>query len=121
VNIGWAIPCRYVEVHDNLATIVGAGIDTFWFEELPSTVGLDQEYATANRIKDPNGGTVHEATGTFALQADSAKPEFLAGVTLPVALQFEVSEEGTYAIEFEFGDAWASLPMHVVVGNPSGA
>jgi hypothetical protein len=82
---------------------------------------LDQEYATANRIKDPNGGTVHEATGTFALQADSAKPEFLAGVTLPVALQFEVSEEGTYAIEFEFGDAWASLPMHVVVGNPSGA
>jgi hypothetical protein len=28
LNIDWVIPCRYVEVHDNLGTIVGASIDT---------------------------------------------------------------------------------------------
>ena len=38
MNVDWVIPCRYVEVHDNLGTIVGAGIDTYWIPELPTTM-----------------------------------------------------------------------------------
>jgi hypothetical protein len=123
-------------VHDNLATIVGAGIDTFWFAELPAPlqlmlairlVGLaeeftpDQQHPTATRIKDPRGETLSEMAGTFAIGAQSARPEFLAGITLPAALQFEVAEEGSYAIECEFGGASKSLPLHVVQGLPPGA
>ena len=35
MKIDAVIPCRYVEVNDNLATIVGAGTDTFWISEEP--------------------------------------------------------------------------------------
>ena len=31
MNVDWVIPCRYVEVHDNLGSMIGAGIDTFWY------------------------------------------------------------------------------------------
>ena len=40
MNVDWVIPCRYVEVHDNLGTLVGAGIDTFWVPELPAPLQL---------------------------------------------------------------------------------
>lgn len=134
MNIAWAIPCRYVEVHDNLATIIGAGIDTVWIEELPAMVGCmvavrlvgmpdeftpDQKRPTSTRIKSPSGATISEVQGSFALGIESARPEYLVGATLPVAIQFPVTEEGTYAVEFEFGDVWESLPIHVVLGQPS--
>ena len=38
MNIDWVIPCRFVEVHDNLATIIGAGIDTVWVPGVPHPV-----------------------------------------------------------------------------------
>lgn len=133
MNIGWVIPCRYVEIHDNLATIVGAGIDTLWVQEIPSQIQLwlairltalaeefteDQQHATVTRIKDPSGNVVSEMKGEFSVGAESAKPDYLVGVTLPALVQIEVSEEGTYALELEFDDAWTSLPVHVVHGQP---
>lgn len=133
MNIDWAIPCRFVEVHDNLATIVGAGIDTFWVQEIPSQIQLwlairltalpeefteDQQHATATRIKDPSGNMVSEMKGKFSIGAESARADYLAGVTIPALVQLEVTEEGTYALELEFGDAWTSLPVHVVHGTP---
>ena len=47
MNVDWVIPCRYVEVHDNLGTLVGAGIDTFWVPELRPP---------AARLRDPPDG-----------------------------------------------------------------
>lgn len=133
MNIGWIIPCRYVEVHDNLATIVGGGVDTYWFQEFPAQIHLmfairllgmaeefteDQNHPTVTRIKDPNGNMLSEMKGEFAIGANVARPDYLAGVTVPIAMGFEVAEEGTYAVEFEFGDAWQSLPIHVSLGQP---
>ena len=135
MNIDWLISCRFVEVHDNLGTIVGAGIDTFWLRELPGAiqimlairlVGLPEEFTSeqrhpmATRIKAPNGDTLSEAKGEFAVEAEGARPGYLAGVTIPTAVRFDVRDEGTYAIECEFGDAWKSLPIHVVHGLPPG-
>jgi hypothetical protein len=72
VNIDWVIPCRYAEIHDNLATIVGGGIDTFWVAELPTPIqlvlvmrllamaeeiGPDQKHTVVNRVRDPKGRT----------------------------------------------------------------
>ena len=88
---------------------------------LPEEFTPDQERPIANRIKDPHGNTLEEATGTFALDVDSARPDFLAGATLATGVRFTAPEEGTYALEFEFGEAWASLPIHVIQGPPPGS
>jgi len=80
----------------------------------------DQKHATATRIKDPHGETVNEMGGNFAIGAESARPDYLTGVTLPMVVRFDVAEEGTYAVECEFGGAEKSLPIHVVHGLPPG-
>jgi hypothetical protein len=133
LNIEWLIPCRFVEVHDNVATIVGAGIDTHWLPGLPGqvqvtlairVVGLQEEFdesithTTAARIRNPGGDTINEISGSFQIGATSARPEFLVGVTLPAVLTFDVDTEGTYTIEFEVDDATRAIPVHVVRGTP---
>jgi hypothetical protein len=135
MNIDWVIPCRYVEVHDNLGTIIGAGIDTFWLPNLPAqlrvllairllamTEELDPaiQHPIRNVIRDPNGELVTEQSGTFAIGAQSARPEWLAGIIVPTAVVFQVNDEGTYTIEFGIDDASESLPIHVVHGLPPG-
>ena len=136
MNIDWAIPCRYVEVHDNLGTIIGAGIDTFWFADLPAQlqvalavrlVGLpdeftlDQQHTARNVVRDPSGEVVTEVGGEFTMEAESARADWLASVIAHVVVQFEVSEEGTYTIELNVDDASSSLPIHVVHGQVPGS
>ena len=129
MNIAWMIPCRFVEVHDNLATIVGAGIDTVTVPSLPAPVqvmlgikltGLADEFdesvkhSFTNRVRDPNGEVVGEQTGEMAIGVQSTQTEWLVGVTLPFVVQFDVSEAGTYTIEFIVGGAEAQIPFHIV-------
>ena len=136
MNIDWVIPCRFVEVHDNLATIVGAGIDTFWMPELPALVqvmlavrllGMVDEFdpevkhTLKSQIRDPLGNVLTETSGGMAIGGQSARPEWLAGITLPLLVVFDVADEGTYTIEFSVDDASKSLPIHVVEGLPPGA
>jgi hypothetical protein len=133
VNIAWVIPCRFVEVHDNLATIVGGGIDTLWVPELPAPLQIvlcvrltgtpeelteDQQHKAVNRVRDPQGNVVSEISGEFAIGVESARPDWLVGISLPTAIQFEATEEGTYTIDHLVDDAEYSIPMHVAVGQP---
>lgn len=134
MNIDWVIPCRYVEVHDNLGTIVGAGIDTFWLVELPAPLQVvlavrllamaeelgDVEHTATNRVRDPRGEEVSEVGGTFKVGGESARPEWLTGIIVTTVIQFEVTEEGTYTIEHEVDEATSSLPIHIVHGLPPG-
>jgi hypothetical protein len=133
LNIEWVIPCRYVEVHDNLGTIVGAGIDTYWVMELPAPIQVmlairllamaeelkhDQQHTTKNRVLDPHGELLGEGGGEFSMTGESARPDWLAGLIVPAVVQFQASEEGTYTIEVDVDQASASLPIHVVQGRP---
>jgi Family of unknown function (DUF6941) len=135
VNIDWVIPCRFVEVHDNLATIVGAGIDTFWVPELPAPIQVflairllatpeeleaGDPHAIASLIRDPRGDLLSEARGEIRIDATAARPDWLVGMTIPGVMLIEATEEGTYTIEQEIDDASASLPIHVVLGLPPG-
>ena len=137
MNIEWVIPCRYVDVHDNLGTIVGAGIDTYWLPDLPSPVqvlvavrltgmvdelGADNKHTLVNFVKDPGGVVIGDGKSEFAAEVQSARPEFLAGLLIPLGIQFEAAEEGSYAIEFVLDDGGmsTSLPVHVVHGLPPG-
>ena len=136
MNIAWIIPCRYVEVHDNLGTIIGAGIDTFWMSDLPAPVQIflairlvglphefdeDVKHAVTNRVRGPNGDVLTELRGEIAVAAESARPDWVAGVILPAVAQFEAVVEGTYMIEFDVAGVTSALPIHVVHGLPPGA
>jgi hypothetical protein len=135
MNIDWVIPCRYVEVHDNLGTIIGAGIDTFWCMELPTTIQvvlavrllalddeLDEEVAhqALNRVRDPNGELVSEVGGEFRIGGDAIHKDWLQGIMVSSLVQIEVTEEGTYMIEHEVDGTSKSLPIHIVLGPPPG-
>ncbi len=133
MNIDWAIPCRYVEVNDNLGTIIGAGVDTTWVLELPAPLvvvvairllamaeeldGGDEHTAT-NRVRDPHGDVISELSFPFGFSGESAKPEWLTGIMVSSVVQFEATEEGTYTIEHEVDASAKEFPMHVVLGQP---
>jgi hypothetical protein len=136
MNLDWVIPCRYVEVHDNLGTIIGAGIDTYWVRELPVTINVvlavrllamaeelseDVPHTGVNRVSDPHGDVVSEVGGEFRMGggADSNQ-DWLSGIMVSSIVQVEVTEEGTYTLEHEVDGSTVSLPIHVVHGPPPG-
>jgi hypothetical protein len=135
LNIEWIIPCRFVEVHDNLGTIIGAGIDTFWVPELPAPIQVilairllamadeldpDQKHTVTNRVRGPDGEVMNEGIAEFSVGAESPSKEWLTGIILPLVVQFQASEEGTYTIEFIVDDAPpGSQPIHVARGLPA--
>lgn len=133
MNIEWIIPCRYLEVHDNLATIIGGGIDTLWFPGLPAQaqvllavrllatpeeVSSAEPHAVYSRIRHPGGETLHEASGEVVIGGEPVRPDWLIGMTVPMAVQFEATEEGPYAIEVGVDDAESTVPIHIVLGEP---
>lgn len=137
MNIEWVIPCRFVEVHDNLATIVGGGIDTFWLTTEPRIVQVmftirvtalhdeldgDARFSMMSRVRAPGDDIVFDLSGEFGFEvhSDPAQPDFLAGIVLPAVVQFAAETEGTYTVTHRFGDSEHSLPLHVVHGFPPG-
>jgi uncharacterized protein DUF6941 len=136
LHIDWVIPCRYVEVHDNLGTIIGAGIDTLWVQELPTPVQVvmavrlagtadevtpDHAHEAANIVRDPNGDVVSEVSGELRVGVEDAREDWLTGLVLPTVVRFEATGEGTYTIEHKVDDATSSVPLHIVHGAPPGA
>lgn len=137
MNVSWIIPCRYVEVHDNLATIVGAGIDTYWvptlpvpiqvpvavrIEALPEELAPDVQHTVRNILTGPDGSVLSDLTDTGAFGGGQVveRPDYLQGVALATVVQFEAEQEGTYQFEHMVDDSSASAPIHVVQGPPPG-
>jgi uncharacterized protein DUF6941 len=133
VNIDWLIPCRYLEVHDNLGTLVGAGIDTFTVTELPAAIQvviairltatddeLDESIAHPVRsiVRQPNGDVLSDVQGEARVGGEAARPDWLAGIMLATVVQFEAAEEGTYAFEYIVDQSSATVPLHVVQTSP---
>ena len=134
MNIEWVIACRYVEVHDSLATIIGGGIDTYWLTELPSPLQVvlavralataeeleaGETHRVRNVVRDPDGNQIGEMGGDLAIEGEAARPDFLVGITLPMVVQFEATQEGTFSIDVAIDDASRALPIHVVHGAPA--
>jgi hypothetical protein len=135
LNVDWIIPCRYVEVHDNLATLVGAGIDTFWVQQFPASIQvlvairltgvaeeLDENIAHTSRniITNPSGEVIGDGRVELRLGMPEAKTDWLNGVILPSQMVFTATEEGTYTVENQVDDSSKSIPLHVVQGLPPG-
>lgn len=128
MNIEWVIACRYVEVHDSLATIVGAGIDTYTLAgpgpvqvvlavralATSDEVDAGEKHTIRNVIRNPSDVQIGEMTAELEIGGSAARPEFLVGVTLPLVVQFEAAEEGTYSIEVGIDGVSRALPIHIV-------
>jgi hypothetical protein len=127
LNIEWVIACRHVEVHDNLATIVGGGIDTVAVPAFPSPITialavrllavadeLDEPHLMMSRVLDPDSTLLGELGGEFTLGGQASRPEWLVGVVMPIIVQFEASKEGTYQLSVTVDDATKEQPLHVV-------
>jgi hypothetical protein len=135
MNVDWIIPCRYVEVHENLATMIGAGIDTLWPAELPAAIqittavrltGLPEELGDGHKhsartvVRGPDGEIVSEMEAEFELEGGPADaelhPDWLQGIVLNLAVGFEAATEGTYKIEHSVDQSSATVAMHVRLG-----
>lgn len=135
MNIDWVIPCRYAEVHDNLGTIVGAGIDTWWVPQLPAVIqvavavrllamadelGEDHEHTVRNIISGPSGQVLSDLGSSFAAAGPEVRTEWLNGLMLMTMIQFEAAEEGTYTFEHVVDESSKSIPLHIALGPPPG-
>lgn len=139
MRVGWVIPCRYVEVTNNLATIVGAGIDRVWVPSIPppqpvqvlSAVRIvadhDEIHAEppqegpntlACRIHGPSMELVSELSQPFAMSG-SFDPAIEPAVIMPVGVAFQPEEEGQYTFEIAVDDRSFSVPLTVIQASPS--
>lgn len=149
MNIEWAIPCRYVEVHDNLATIVGGGIDHHWIGPPPEVppealaagapqpvrgvqFGLavklaateeeiEESHNIVSRVRAPDDTVVYEQTAELNVQGvQILQSGWLMGIILPMIVQFPAPSEGTYTCSVLVGNSESTFPVHVVHGFPPG-
>jgi hypothetical protein len=133
MNVDWVIPCRYVEVHDNLGSMIGAGIDTFWVPELPAPIQVmlavrltataeelapGIEHVLRTVVIDGNGEIVFEAALEFEANADQAQSEWLNSMVMPSVVQFDALAPGTFQLEQSVDGNSQSIPLHVVEGAP---
>jgi hypothetical protein len=133
LRVDWAIPCRYAEVHDNLATIVGGGIDHLWLPALPSPVQvilairlvflpdeLDSDDPHRLRVSalDPQGQKLSEVEGDLNVAGPVASGEWLQGLHIPMAIQFMAEEPGTHQLEITVDGQTVAVPINVALGLP---
>lgn len=72
------------------------------------------QHRIRNVVRNPNGEQIGEGTAEVEIGGSAARPDFLVGITLPMGLQFDAVDEGTYSIEVGIDEASRALPIHVV-------
>lgn len=128
MRVDWAIPCRYAEVHDNLATIIGAGIDHTLVPALPAPVQVvlairlvflpsEDELGAAHKLRvaalSPDGDKVAEVEGDLNLGGEAVETDWLHGLMTPMAIQFMAETEGLYNLEVDVDGHTIRVPMNV--------
>lgn len=134
MRIEYVIPCKYAEVNDALATIIGAGIDTTQVPGFPSRVqlmlairvlGTDEEMPGEHRIqcsvRDSNGNPVGEELdaeltlpGANIPGGHPAGEGWLQNLMLALGVAFEAPAAGAYTIHVMFDDAEYPVPVYIV-------
>lgn len=129
MRVNWAIPCRYAEVHQQGATIIGAGADLLTVPQLPAPVQalfvvrfvgdpdeLDGEtpHPTVVRLFDPHGQTIGEQTGELVGGVRQIVPGYVAEMIIPMGVVIDAREAGAYGVEFEIDGDALRVPIHVL-------
>jgi hypothetical protein len=128
LQVQWAIPCRYVELAQAGATIVGAGADIVVAPQLPAPaqlmfavryVGSPEEFdGSAHRIGcrifDPAGNPMGEQSAGMSAEAAQVVPGYTIEMIVPTAVVIEIRQHGTYRVQFFIDDATLDVPMHFI-------
>lgn len=140
MNIEWVVICRYAEVDGGRATIVGAGTDVIFANELPGPVGImaaarlaaapeelepGNSYTLAARMLRPDGDPATLASGDemppLTVQIESSEPVrqlvpgWLVNPMVAFRLEWWATDPGTYSLELSIDDGEALLtPVHVL-------
>ena len=130
MRIDWLIPCRYAELADGLATIVGAGADVVHVSGLPAQAGVsavvriagvaepETEYQLTAQVLGPDFEPAGDALH-LALRLGDRSPYNPDGwedhVMLPLAVPFTAEEAGAHTLEVRIEERSAAVPLHVVV------
>lgn len=131
MRIEWAIACRFVEVHDGLATMVGAGIDRMTIPQVPADVGTWFAVRIAVAPGDEGdhqlGATIlngamepiaQPLAGMFHTEGPPhAQPGWEGHHTIPMIIGFPVTESGVYTVVFNVDDKTFDYPLVIDVAN----
>jgi hypothetical protein len=116
VRVDWAILCRYVEVNNGLATVIGGGIDRYTVPQLPAQLGLTialrlvglpdmAEHTLQVEVFDPSMNPAGQPLPTAKLRQSALGPDHPAGwevnVIVPTQVRLEVTEYGTYTVSIK--------------------
>lgn len=134
MRIDWIIPCRYAEIHQNLGTIVGAGIDTFTVPALPAHIEVavvvrllampdelraNHEHTSKSIVTDPTGSVVSEHADTFSVSVEHVHEEWLTDIMHTVVVRFEAAGAGTHNLEYVVDGHSVTVPLRVVDASQS--
>lgn len=135
MRIAWIVPCRYVEVHENLATIVGGGIDRVYVPFLPAPGPIqvlcatrivadiseldepgqtDPKHELVCRVHAPDMQLVSELKQPFGMNGEPDARLDPAAI-IPIGVVFAPVEVGQYTIEIAVDERGLSFPMTVEV------
>jgi hypothetical protein len=130
MRIGWAIPCKYLEVHDGLGTLIGAGANHYAVAEFPTTLSVwiavqvhghrSEVDADHSLVIQPLGPDMEScAPGLelgFRFPAERAPNEpdgWEVGALIPTLITFEAEDPGTYTLQLNLDDKTTTIPLFV--------
>ena len=117
LRLDWAVPSRYAEASaDGSATIIGAGIDSFWVPEVPADIGLflmirvtgpqdefEEEHQLEIRLVTPESEEQEVLKVGFQTPPGGrnplAVPGMEPGVLIPAGVAFRAEEYGFHTLE----------------------
>ncbi len=139
MRIAWAIPCRYVEVNDGLATIVGGGANIYVLppDALPAPLSVtiaaqiagaddeaDQPHHLSGQVLGPDMTPVGDPLDLPDLQIPPGlhkPPGWETTIVISIVLHWEVAELGTHTIQLTIDDRSTTVAILVAEEGPPDA
>jgi hypothetical protein len=131
MRFAWAIPCRYAEVVNGMATIVGAGANVYTVPagKLPAPLAvmvvtqlaggedeLEVEHHLRGQVLGPDmesAGDPLEVQGLRIPVGEHKPPGWEATLIFTIVMQWVVKEPGTYTLELAIDDRTTTVPILV--------
>jgi len=140
MHIEWVVICRYAESDGGRATIIGAGTDVIFAQQLPGPVGImaavrlaaapdelgpGNSHTLSARVLRPDGDPATLADGDEAppltLQIETSEPVqqlvpgWLVNPMMAFRLEWWATDPGTYSAAMTIDDGEPLLtPVHVL-------
>jgi len=134
VRVEWAILCRYCEVGQQGATIIGGGIDYVTVPQIPGQVqvmmavrlvgsegevGPGKEHEIVASVLDPSMQEIHLFTAKLtATQGPKFRPGWEGSAIIPMVHRFVAETPGAYTMNIAVDGRSQSLHIFVDVANP---